>query len=408
MASRNLIAIDLGTSALKALAARETGEAGFEILAKVYLPHFGIAIRRGEVTNPQELVNSLAPLIEEIQKKAKIKPKHCLVNVNGPRLFSAFSEGVVSVSRADQKISENDIERVLQQAQAINLPPNKEVLDVFPKEFIIDEEGGVKHPLDLEGMRLKVRALLICAFSPVLESLFKAISESNLEIKDVIPSALASSWSCLKEQEREVGVCLLDIGAATCGLTVFEEGNLIDFAVFPFGSSHITNDIAIGLRTKIETAERIKKEFGFVSSGKKRKKRGKESRDKIELPEKSLVFSKKILQDIIEERVSEVFGQVAAELKRISKHQLLPSGVVLTGGGSLLPGLAEFAREELKLPIRLGRPEGIVGLEADPVFSTCAGLLLSCKENRKRSGGGGEPSEGFKTKLRKLFKMFLP
>lgn len=407
MSSRILTAIDIGTSSLKALTVKKGRENDFEILNKIQVPHLGI--RRGEVIDAQETGNSLSGLVEKIQRQAKIKPKTCLLTINGPRLFSLSSEGVVSVSRADQKISENDIERALQQAQAVNLPSNKEVLDIFPKEYIVDEEGSVKEPLGLEGIRLKVRALLICAFSPVLESLFAAAAAAGLEVDDVVPSVLASSAACLKEQEKELGVCLLDIGAGTCGLSVFEEGKLIDLAIFPFGSANITNDIAIGLRTKIEIAEGIKKEFGFLRSSGKQKKSKKETRskNKIELSDLSLAFSKKVLADIIEARVSEMFEEVFKELKKLGKHQLLPSGIVLTGGGSLLRGIGDLARDRLKLPVRLGVPSGIAGLEPDPCFSASAGLLLSLDENKKKREREGTAG-GFETKVKKIFKIFLP
>ncbi|RLC39404.1 MAG: cell division protein FtsA, partial [Candidatus Nealsonbacteria bacterium] len=261
--SITLTALDIGTSSIKGVCARKNLVSGeIEILAKSQMPCFGV--RNGEVIKPQDVSKTISEVKEDLIQKSGIKIKEVLVNISGPHLFSVSSQGVVSVSRADQKISREDIQRVLKQAEAVNLPSNKEVLEVFPKEFIIDGEGGIKDPLGLEGMRLEAKVLLCCLFSPILENLEKAVVEGGFQILEVIPSPLASSRACLTPQQKELGVLLVDIGAGTCSISVFEKGDLIDFAVFPAGSANITNDIAICLRTEISTAERIKKEFATL------------------------------------------------------------------------------------------------------------------------------------------------
>jgi cell division protein FtsA len=397
--SITLTALDIGTYSIKGLCAKKdliTGD--IEILAKSQRPCFGV--RNGEVVKPTQVSKTVSEIKQGLSQKAGIKIKEVLVNISGPHLFSVSSQGVVSVSRADQKISKEDIQRVLRQAQAVNLPSNKEVLDVFPKEFIIDGEGGIKEPLGLEGMRLEAKVLLCCLFSPILENLEKAVSEAGLQILEVIPSPLASSRACLTPQQKELGVLLVDIGAGTCSISVFEKGDLVDFAIFPVGSANITNDIAICLRTEISTAERIKKEFGTLKSGSKTRKK-----EKIKIPEKSLAFSRKFLRNIIEARVSEIFSQVQKTLKKISGGELLPAGVVITGGGALLPGIVEFAKQKLKLPSRIGHPQ-IKDLE-DPCFSTSFGLLLTgfdLQEEEKERRIGDTLSE----KLKRIFKIFLP
>jgi cell division protein FtsA len=398
--SITLTALDIGTYSIKGLCARKdlrTGE--IEILAKAQFPCFGV--RNGEVVKPEQVSGTVAKVKEELSQKAGIKIKEVLVNIGGSHLFSVPAQGVVSVSRADQKISREDIERVLRQAQAINLPSNKEVLDILPREFVIDGEGGIKDPLGLEGIRLEAKVLLICLFSPILDNLEKAVSEADLQISDVIPSPLASSAACLTPQQKELGVLLVDIGSGTTSISVFEKGDLIDFAIFPIGSANITNDIAIGLRTEIKTAERIKKEFGTLKSEAK-----KGRREKIKIPEKSLVFSRKYLKDIVEARVSEIFSEIQKILKKIPQRETLPAGVVLTGGGALLPGIVEFAKQKLKLPSRLGFPRDIAGLE-DPQFSTCWGLLLLGFESEGEEKGK-RFKRGLGEKLKRIFKIFLP
>jgi len=395
-----LNALDIGTSSIKMMTGqKDLGTGDVTILGQIQVPCLGV--RKGEVSDPQEVTEAIIVAKERLRKSGVAKIKGVLVNIGGSRLYAVPSQGLVSVSRADQKISREDIQRVLQASRALNLPSNKEVLDVFPKEFLVDGEGDIADPLGLAGIRLEAKVLLICAFSPVLERLGEAVTGANLEIEAIIPSSLASARACLTPQQKELGVGVVDIGAGDTGVSFFEEGKLIDFTIFPWGSSHITNDIAIGLRTEIATAERIKREFGTLTSSK-----GKKRVTKIEIPEKSLSFSPKFLKNIIEARISEIFSEIQKELKKISKQNLLPGGIVLTGGGAELPGLVEFAKQKLKLPCRLGRTKDIPGVE-DLALATCAGLLLTGFDlevgERERHLG-----EGVGAKFRKIFKIFLP
>ena len=399
--SITLTAMDIGTSLIKGLCVRkDTKTQEIEVLAQVKLPCFGV--RNGEVVKPSRVSETIEEVKKELSQKAGIKIKEVLVNIGGSHLFSVVSEGVISVSRADQKISKEDIQRVLHQAEAINLPSNKEVLDIFPREFVIDGEGGIREPLGLEGIKLEVKALLVCLFSPILENLEKAVAEADLQILDVILSPLASSRACLTSQQKELGVMLVDMGAGTTSISIFEKGDLIDFAIFSAGANNITNDIAIGLRTEISTAERIKKEFGSLKS---KKRKGK--KEKIKIPEKSLTFSRKFLENIIEARVSEIFSEIQRTLKKITKDKPLPAGVVLTGGGSLLPGMVEFTKQKLKLPSRLGYFKEISGLE-DSQFSTSIGLLLSGFDSPERRPEQLIRGERIGEKIKRIFKIFLP
>jgi cell division protein FtsA len=221
---------------------------------------------------------------------------------------------------------------------------------------------------------------------------------------DIVPSPLASSASVLSPRQKELGVALLDIGAGTSELAVFEEGDLIHLAIFPIGSANITNDIAIGLKTDIDTAERIKIEYGSSIF------KGNDKKEKIEIEgEEPLVFSQKMLTRIIEARVSEIFGEVHKELKKISKQNLLPAGVVLTGGGAKLPKIVELAKKELKLPCRIGKPLNFSGLEDDPSLATACGLVLRAAdfEEGRSFSEGSLPTGKFGDKFKKIFKIFL-
>lgn len=402
-----LTAFDIGTHLLKGLCARKNLQTGqIEILGQFQAPCFGV--RNGEVTRVEPVVKTLLLAKEDLSKQAGIKIREAIVNISGPHLFSVPSHGLVSVSRADQSISQEDVHRVLKAAQAVNLPSNKEILDVLPSEFVVDGEEGVKNPLGLQGIRLEVKVLLVCVFAPVLANLEKVFSLAGIQILGTVPTPLASAKAVLEPEQKELGALVVDIGAGTTSASVFEKGELMDFAIFPIGSAKITDDIAICLRTEIQTAEEIKKEYGvLLAEGKKLlKKKKKDVQNKVELPEKSVSFTRCFLQEIVESRFEQIFVELQKSMKKLSSGQPLPAGVFFTGGGSLIPGLVDFAKQKLKLPSRLGYPKFISGLD-DLQFTVCCGLLVSgfemFEEGREKGNG-----ESFGQKLKRLFRIFLP
>jgi len=402
--ARIITGLDIGSSTIKALTVqKKPKEDNLQILSQSREGSSGI--RKGVVVNVDEVTKTITACIDKAEEESRKRINEVYVNIGGCHIFCTASHGLVSVSRADQKISQADIERVMQAAQTFSLPSNKEVLEVFPKEFIIDGEKDIKEPLGMEGVRLEAEVLALGCFSPYLKNLTQAVLNSGLQINDLILTPVASSRAVLKQKEKELGVALLDIGAATSGLAVFEEGNLIHATIFPLGSANITNDIAILLRIDIDTAERIKLEFGscFYRGNKKKEKIKVES-----LPE-PLNFSKKTLVNIIEARVSEIFDQVNKELKKISRQSLLPAGIVLTGGGAKLPKLVELAKKELKLPCRIGFPQGFTPSLEDISLTTASGLILCGLDLEE---GGHIPrfglSQGIGAKLKRIFKIFIP
>jgi len=404
-----IVGLDIGTSAIKLLVAgKKSGESELEVLSLVQEPAAGI--RKGVVIDPGEVSNILQNILERVKVEAHQRIDSVYLNVGGGHIFSTPSRGLVSVSRADQKISEEDIDRVLQAARAFSLPSNKEIFDVSLREFIVDGQSGIKEVLGLQGVRLEAEVLALGGFAPYLKNLTQAVLNSGLQILDMTPSPMASAGSCLSSRQKELGVALLDIGAGTSGLAVFEEGDLIHLAVLPIGSANITNDIAIGLKTDIDVAERIKIEYGFCRIFPNQSPRKKE---KIEIGEEEpLVFSKKQLAGIIEARVSEIFGQVNKELKKISREKLLPAGVVLTGGGSKLPKMVDFAKKELKLSCRIGKPQGFLDFEKDPSLATVCGLVLEGVDLETRERGTATfqtfLGKGIGNKIKRLFKIFIP
>jgi len=399
--------LDIGTDSIKILVAKKDSKDNIEILASLKTPSSGI--RKGVVSNTDQAIESIESCLRETAQVCDRKIKSAIVNIAGSHLYVAPSHGLISVSRADQKISEEDVNRVLKEARAVSLhSKNDEVLETFPLEFIVDGKKEVREPTGLTGVRLEAKVLLLCAFTPYVQKLADAVLESGLQVDDIIASSLAASRAVLTEQQKELGVALVDIGHSTTSLAVFEEGNLIHFAVFGMGSSNITNDLAIGLRTDIDTAEKVKKEHGLCLIGKKKSK--KKAKKTIEMSDKSidLKFSEKDLVKIINPRVSEVFELVQKELKKVSKQGLLPGGIVLTGGGVKLPKIVELAKEEFELPCRIGTPKGFVGLEKDPSLATAAGLVL--EEFALISEGRAENSffKNIFSKLRILIRKIIP
>jgi len=408
MARNHVIAgLDIGTSSIKAIAvARDPETNTLEIIGQVNMPVFGV--RRGVVFKIDQVSKSISEALSQLQAQTGYKIEDVYTNIGGSHIFSTPSHGTVVVSRADQKISEEDVNRVIQASQAFSLPSNREILNIFPREFIVDGQGNIKEPYDMQGLRLEVDVLALCAFSPFLKNLTSAVLSAGFQIQEVIPSALASSRSILTPQQKELGVCLVDIGAGTTDMAVYEEGDLVHAAVFPVGSERITNDLAIGLKTDVELAEQIKKEFGSCIWTGGRKK------EKIELPEEegngdALVFSHKMLVKIIEARVCEILDQVQKELKRIPLKGPLPAGIVLTGGGSKLPKMVELAKKELKLPVRIGKVQGLGGIEDDSLWSTASGLVLSAADLEDEEGSNmPHISSGVAKKIKRIFQNFIP
>lgn len=402
--NRTITGVDIGTSSIKVLTIQQKPEQeDIEVLSQQQEVSSGV--RKGVVIEADKVSGVVSRLLKRTQEELKRPISSVYANIGGSHIFSTSSRGLVSVSRADRKISEEDINRALQAAQTFSLPSNKEILEVFPKEFIVDEEGGVKNAVGMEGVRLEVDALVLCGFSPYIKNSTQALLNSGVRIDDIMISSLASARSILFPREKELGVAILDIGAGTSDLAVFEEGNLAHLAVIPIGSGNITNDIAICLKTDIDTAEDIKIKFGscasFIGPKRPRLQRGRETN------EENLVFSQKSLRDIIEARVSEIFEQANRELKKAGRQGLLPAGIVLTGGGSKLRKIEEIAKKEFKLPCRIGRPRGFSFQQQDPALAAVCGLVLrefDFEEEKSYS----HPRSGFGSRLKKIFRVFIP
>ena len=396
--NRYIAALDIGTHTIKALVVNQKNGNDLEVAFQTQRESRGV--RRGIVVKPEEVSYILQDISRQMKAELNKNIDSLYVNVDGSHLFCQPSHGLISVSRADQKISKEDVSRVLQEAQAISLPLNKEIFDVVPQEFIIDGVKGIKEARGLQGVRLEADVLVLGGFGPYLKNHTQAILSSDFEILNRIPSPIAAAEACLTERQKELGAAVVDIGAGTSGLAVFKEGDLIHLAILPMGSGNITEDIAIGFKTEMDIAERIKLEYGSCQIEKKREK------FKIE-GEEPVVFSQKQLLAIVVPRVSEIFSEINRHLKSISKEKSLPGGVVLTGGGAKLPKIAELAKKELKLPVRIGKPRDILSID-DPIWSVSWGLILNDLnlENQENSSAGH--AGGIASKIKQMFRVFIP
>ena len=404
MSKNNLIAaLDIGTHTVKLLLVnKKKEEEKPEVITLVQEPSFGV--RRGVVIKPETVSEIIRIIVDKIKSETGRKINSVYLNIGGSHLFSTSSRGTVSVSRADGRVSREDVKRVIEAAKTFPLPFNREILEIIPKEFIIDGQGEIKDVVGLQGVRLETDVIAIGGFEPYKKNLVRAILDCDLQILDIIPSAISAAIAVLSPRQKELGVCLLDIGGGTTSLAVFEEGNLTYLSVLPMGSANITNDIAIALKTDVDTAEIIKIKLGSCIL------KGGWKKEKIEIEgEEPLIFSQKTLVRVIEARMAEIFQEVKKELKKIEKLGLLPAGIVLTGGGANLPSIVELAKKEFKLPCRIGKPQNFPDLESNPNLATVCGLVMRgielAEENQR--GPGFAPS-GIKEKIKNFFKIFLP
>ena len=417
MAEQEIIAgLDIGSSAIRLAVGQSVGEEGkIHIIGAAEVAAEGIS--KGIISSIEDAVSSISACLEKAERMIGVPIERAWVGISGSHIISQESRGVVAVARSDGEISEDDIERSIEAARTVATPPNYEILHVIPKSFTVDGQIGIKDPLGMTGVRLEVDTQIIQGLSSQIKNLTKAVYRPGINIEDLVLSILATSEAVLTSRQKELGVAVINIGGSTTSMAVFEEGDILHTTVLPVGSDHITSDIAIGLRISIDTAEKIKLEYGTALIN------GINKRDEIDIGElegkESNFVSKKYIAEITEARVEEIFDKVDAELKKIDKSGKLPAGVILTGGGAKLNHLIEAAKKKLRLPASLGTPLNItsaIDKINDPAFSTAIGLVIwgNQLESQRRGGGFSKllsylPSlRSISKQTKKWFKKIIP
>ncbi len=412
MRQQIITGIDIGNHAVKTVIA----ELNRDILRPQVIGVGSVrshGLRHGMVFDMEEATDNVRDSVNRAESMSGAKVSRAYVSLNGLHIRNQLSRGVVVVSRTDNEITQNDIDRVVEAASTINLPSNREIIHTLPKNFTIDGQEHVKNPLGMRGVRLEAEVMLIDGLSPHIRNLAKCVNANDIEVSEFVFAPLATAKSVLDKHQREHGVLSIDLGGGVSSIALFHEGDLVHTAVLPIGSRHITNDLAVAFRTSMDKAEEIKCQHGSINLEQSARK------DKVDLSEllgeEGFVIPRVQIAKIIDPRISELFDFISDEMKKTPRGYLLPAGVVLAGGGANLNGLLNFTKNRLRLAVRTGGDyiiDGLADRVSDPVFAVAIGLVLWGFE--KEFSGGKLPltarlsSFGGLQKLSKWFKNFLP
>jgi cell division protein FtsA len=375
-----VVGLDIGTTKICAIVGELT-ENGIDIIGIGTHPSKGL--RKGVVVNIEATVASIRRAIEEAELMGGCEIANVYTGIAGGHIKGFNSQGIVAVK--DKEVREADVVRVIDAAKAVAIPLDREVIHVLPQEFIIDEQGGIREPLGMSGVRLEAKVHIVTGAVSSAQNIVKCANRTGLNVSDIVLQPLASAEAVLSEDEKELGVCLVDMGGGTTDIAIFSGGSIVHTAVIALGGNNLTSDIAIGLRTPAHEAERIKQKYGCALASMVNKE------ETIEVPSvggrQPRVLGRQILCEILEPRVEEIFQLVQREIQRCGYEDLLASGVVVTGGSTLLAGLPELAEEVLGLPVRRGMPRGIGGLVdvvKSPMYATGVGLVIYGAKHQDR------------------------
>jgi cell division protein FtsA len=399
-----IVGFDIGTKKIATLIGEVTEDNKIEIIGIGTAESRGL--RKGVVVNLETTINAIKKAQEEAELMAGVEIESAFIGISGAHIKSFNSRGVIAVSGKNREISQEDIERVISQAKAVSIPPDREIIHVIPQEFVVDEQDGIKDPLGMSGIKLEVNVHIVTSALTSVQNLRTCVERAGIEIQNIFLNQIAAATSTLSLDEQELGVGLIDIGGGTTEVTIFERGSLWYTSIIPIGGDNFTNDIAVGLRTPIPEAEKIKKKFGCVAGPLV------DEEETIEVPavgqgRKPRVLSRQILADIIQPRAEEIFRLIDTDVKRMGYEKSLNSGIVLTGGTALLDGLEEVAEEIFDLPVRRGNPTGVGGLVdrvSTPDYATSVGLLLYGFKQWQVRGIKKDRKKRLWTKLRIWFK----
>jgi cell division protein FtsA len=376
-----LVGLDIGTSKIAAIVAEIRPEGGFEIIGMGSSPSRGL--KKGVVVNIESTVNAIQRALEEAELMADCKIREVWTGIAGSHIKSFNSHGMVAIK--DREVGQADVDRVVETAKAIPIPTDQQILHVLNQEFVIDGQEDVREPLGMSGVRLEVKVHIVTGAVSAAQNIVKCVRRCGLEVNDLILQPLASATAVLSDDEKDLGVCIVDIGGGTSDIAVFTQGAIRHTAVIPIAGDQITNDIAMALRTPTKEAEEIKRRHGCAL------RELADPQEMIEVPgvgdRSSRQLSRQTLAEVIEPRAEELYALVQAELRRSGFEELLSSGVVITGGSAAMQGMVELGEEVFHMPVRLGLPSYAGGLSEvirSPRYATGVGLLISGHEQHQR------------------------
>lgn len=383
MEGRIITGLDIGTTKVCAVIVKEDLDGRLNVVGIGSSPSHGL--RKGVVVNIDQTVNSIRHAVEEAETMAGVKVNSVLVGIAGDHIRSMNSKGVVGVASDNHEITQEDVDRAISAAKALALPIDREIIHVLPQEFIVDDQDGIHDPVGLSGVRLEVEVHVVTAAVTSAQNIIKSVEKAGYQVEDVVLEPLASSLAVLDPDEKELGVALLDFGGGTTDIAMFFEGNIRHTSVVALGGQHVTNDIAIGLRTPPDQAEEIKIKHGCALSS-------MVGRDEIlTVPgvggRSPRTISRSALVDIIQPRMEEILMLARQEMEKSDLLNLMAAGAVITGGGAILPGTADLAENLWGIPVKLGLPRYMGGLTdtiRSPIYATAVGLTLYGHQERGR------------------------
>ena len=368
-----IVGLDIGTSKVLAIVGETSPTGEIEIIGVGHHPSRGM--KKGVVVNIESTVQSIQRVVEEAELMAGCQIHSVYAGIAGSHINSFNSHGIVAIK--DKEVAGGDVNRVIEAARALAIPNDQKILHILPQEYVIDTQDGVREPQGMCGVRLEAKVHIVTGAVSAAQNIIKCVRRCGLEVDDVVLEQIASSTSVLTEDEKELGVCLADIGGGTTDISVFTEGAIRHTAVIPIAGNQVTNDIAVALRTPTQHAEDIKMKYGCALTELARRDETIEVPSVGDRPPRKL--SRQTLAEVIEPRIEELYGLVLAELRRSGFEEVIGSGVVLTGGSSKMVGMIDLAEEVFHMPVRLGVPlyvGGLTGVTHNPIYATGVGLVL--------------------------------
>ncbi|HEC13106.1 MAG TPA: cell division protein FtsA [Acidiferrobacteraceae bacterium] len=398
-----IVGLDIGTSKVLVIVGEVSPSGDIEVIGVGHHPARGM--KKGVVANIESTVQSIQRAVEEAELMAGCQIYSVYAGIAGAHISSFNSHGVVAIR--NQEVGQSDVERVIEAARALAIPMDQKVLHILPQEYLIDGQDGIREPIGMSGVRMEAKVHIVTGAVSAAQNITKCIRRCGLEVDDIILEQLASSEATLTDDEKELGVCLVDIGGGTTDIAVFTDGAIRHTAVIPIAGDQVSNDIAVALRTPTQSAEDIKKRYGCALAVLATHEETIEAPSVGDRPPRTL--ARQTLAEVIEPRIEELYGLILAELRRSGFEDLMGSGVVITGGSAKMEGMVDLAEEVFHMPVRLGLPQYVGGLREvvnSPIYATGVGLILFGNQNRLRRRDDDHDGPGLGAMLGKMKSWF--